>query len=331
MATQNLRIPMSLDPGLNLLQTNPVQVSLLRSLWENIRDAFFTPAPPPLRLTSRPVPVQDIWANSGFQKRSAVGSVFVHAMIFGGVLALTYATHEVVQVARPKETVHLVAPVLDDALAMPIAPKPASGGGGGGDRDRLEAPKGKLPKAALEQITPPAMIVRNDHPKLAVEPTVVAPQVQIASNKVLNLGDPSVALPSGPPSNGTGSGAGIGSGNGGGVGMGSGPGVGAGSGGGTGGGVYRVGGGVSAPKPLETPDPEYTEEARKAKYQGTCVLWLIVGQDGHPRDIRIGRGVGLGLDDKAIAAVKQWRFEPALKDGKPVAVKISVEVTFKLY
>jgi protein TonB len=208
-----------------------------------------------------------------------------------------------------------------------------AGGGGGGDRDRIEAPKGKLPKRAMEQITPPAVVVRNDHPKLAVEPTVVVPpQVQIADNRVPNLGNPTAAaMPAGPPSNGTGSGGGIGSGSGGGVGSGSGPGVGPGHGGGIGGGVFRVGGGISAPRPVSTPDPEYTEAARQAKYQGTCILGLIVDADGHPRDIRITRGVGLGLDEKAIAAVKQWQFQPAMKDGHPVAVLISVEVSFKLY
>src|SRR5208337_4809466 len=145
-----------------------------------------------------------------------------------------------------------------------------------------------------------------------------------------NLGDPLSHLP-GPPSNGTGAGGGIGSGYGGGVGSGTGPGFGPGSGGGTGGGVFHVGGGVSAPRAIFAPDPEYSEEARKAKYQGTCVLWMVVGPDGRPRDIRVARTLGLGLDEKAIEAVKQWKFEPAMKDGRPVAVQINVEVTFHLY
>jgi TonB family protein len=214
---------------------------------------------------------------------------------------------------------------------MKPAPKPVAGGGGGGDRDKFEAPKGKLPKQSLQQITPPAIVVRNDHPKLAVEPTVVVPpQVKLAYNAP-NLGNPMAPMPSGPPSNGTGSGAGIGSGSGGGIGVGTGPGVGEGRGGGIGGGVFRVGGGVSAPKAVFAPDPEYSEEARKAKYQGVCVLSLIVGPDGKPRDIKIGRSLGLGLDEKAIQAVNQWKFEPAMKDGKPVAVAINVEVQFRLY
>ncbi len=97
------------------------------------------------------------------------------------------------------------------------------------------------------------------------------------------------------------------------------------------GGVYRVGGGVSAPKAILAPDPAYTKEAQKANYQGVCVLALIVGVDGNPRDIRVVRPLGKGLDEKAIEAVKQWKFEPAMKDGKPVAVAINVQVTFRLY
>src|SRR6266851_4646924 len=104
-----------------------------------------------------------------------------------------------------------------------------------------------------------------------------------------------------------------------------------GGGGGIGGGVFKVGGGISAPQALSAPDPEYTEEARNAKTQGTCILWLIVDDQGHPRDIRVVRGLGFGLDTKAVEAVKQWRFQPALKDGRPVNVQISVEVGFRLY
>jgi TonB family protein len=96
-------------------------------------------------------------------------------------------------------------------------------------------------------------------------------------------------------------------------------------------GVFRVGGSVSPPRVTYGPDPEYSDEARKAKYQGVCVLWMIVGADGSPRDVRVARRLGRGLDEKAIEAVRKWRFEPALKDSKPVAVMINVEVSFRLY
>src|SRR5436190_1939732 len=122
-----------------------------------------------------------------------------------------------------------------------------------------------------------------------------------------------------------------GGGGGGGVGSGRGPGVGPGTGGGIGDGLYRVGGGVSAPRTLYAPDPEYSEEARRSRFQGSVLLALIVGPDGNPRELSIMRSLGLGLDEKALDAVRTWRFEPARKDGVPVAVQISVEVNFRLY
>ncbi len=274
-----------------------------------------------------------IWGHyNNYRSNGLAGSAIVHVVLLALVLGGSMFGHHVVQVAKQHETVTLIAP-SPDSYALPVAKKLVAGGGGGGDHDPLPAPKGRLPKLAMEQITPPSIVLRNEHPKLAVAPTVVIPpQVHMAENNMPNLGIPSAApLPSAPPSNGSGSGAGIGSGSGGGVGVGHGAGVGNGSGGGIGGGVFKVGGGISAPQPLATPDPEYTEQARLAKTQGTCVLWLIVDDQGHPRDIRVVRGLGMGLDAKAIDAVKQWRFQPAMKDGRPVNVQISVEVGFKLY
>jgi len=274
-----------------------------------------------------------IWGQfNNYRSNGLVGSAIVHVVILALILGATIFGHQVVQKVQQREEVTLIAP-SPDTYALPVAKKVVSGGGGGGDHDIVAPTKGRLPKVALQQFTPPQIIIHNQHPKLAVEPTVVVPpQVHMAENHLPNLGAPTAAaLPSAPPSNGTGTGGGIGTGAGGGVGVGHGPGVGAGSGGGIGGGVYKVGGGISAPQPVTTPDPEYTEEARNAKAQGTCILWLIVDDQGNPKDIRVVRGLGYGLDAKAIAAVKQWKFHPAMKDGQPVNVQISVEVGFRLY
>lgn len=275
----------------------------------------------------------EIWGQyNNYRANGVVVSAVVHIALIGLLVSGAFFGHQIVQAVAPRETVTLIAP-SPDTYILQTAKKVVSGGGGGGDHDKLPAPKGRLPKVALQQITPPAIVMRNQKPRLAVEPTVVVPpQVHLAENKMLNLGtSAAVVMPSAPPSNGTGSGGGIGAGSGGGVGVGHGPGVGAGSGGGIGGGVYKVGGGISAPEAISSPDPDYTEEARKAKKQGTCVLWLIVDSAGQPRDIKVVRGLGLGLDAKALEAVRQWRFHPALKDGKPVDVQISVEVEFRLY
>lgn len=208
--------------------------------------------------------------------------------------------------------------------------KQGGGGGGGGDHDKVPASKGALPKASLQQITPPQVVVRNEAPKLAAAPTVVVPP-DIKLPQANTFGDPMSKVLASLPSNGTGLGGGIGSGTGTGVGSGNGPGVGPGTGGGIGGGVYRVGGGVLPPRPVYDPDPDYSEEARKAKYQGTVVLWVIVGADGRPKDVRVQRPLGMGLDEKAVEAVRRWKFEPAKKDGQAVAVQIQVEVNFRLY
>ncbi len=332
MANQAL-IPQAEQDELHLLPQTSIDESLWSSLRSNLRAALFPEKLPPLQLTSRPVVVREIWGEYNYKKQSAGVSLVVHVFMVAGLIALSIMGARAVKNAeKPQETVTLIAPDLTPELPMTKKKEPSSGGGGGGgDRDKLQAPKGKLPKLAMEQITPPAIVIRNDHPKLPVEPTVVVPpQLKLASN-MPSIGNPLSSIPSGPPSNGTGSGGGIGSGSGGGVGSGTGPGVGPGHGGGIGGGVFRVGGGVTAPRALDTPDPDYSEEARKAKYQGTCVLWLIVDQNGKPRDIKVARALGMGLDQKAIEAVRNWKFEPAMKDGKPVAVQINVEVNFRLY
>jgi periplasmic protein TonB len=281
------------------------------------------------RISRRP---DQIWGQYNNYRANGVAiSAIVHLAVIGLLLSGIFVSHEAVKKVT-HETVTLIAP-SPDSYALPVAKKVISGGGGGGSHDVLPAPKGRLPKVALQQITPPAIVLHNDHPKLTAEPTVVAPpQVHLADNHMPTFGVANApVMPGAPPSNGTGSGGGIGSGSGGGVGVGHGPGIGAGSGGGIGGGVYKVGGGISAPTAISAPDPDYTEEARRAKKQGTCVLWLIVDSAGHPRDIRVMRGLGFGLDEKALQAVKQWKFQPALKDGRPVDVQISVQVEFHLY
>jgi TonB family protein len=320
-------------PELNLLPKERLDIGLWESLKQNYRETFHPEKLPPLQLTSRPVRVRDIWGDYNYRRRGAWFSAFLHACAIGGLIAASIVGARVVKQAQKQEVVSLITPDVSQYLPMTTKKNDTvGGGGGGGDRDKLKAPKGRLPKFAMEQITPPAMVIRNDKPKLAVEPTVVVPpQVRMANAALPNLGDMKAVIPTGPMSNGTGSGGGIGSGSGGGVGSGTGPGVGPGRGGGIGGGVFKVGGGVSAPRALDTPDPEYSEEARKAKYQGTCVLWLIVDENGRPRDIKIARSLGMGLDQKAIEAVRKWKFEPAMKDGRPVAVQINVEVNFRLY
>jgi len=198
-------------------------------------------------------------------------------------------------------------------ISLPTPPPNIVGnGGGGGNHDPKPATKGVLPKQARMQITPPRV-----DPKpaaLEVPPTIVGPDKPAPI--LAQLGDPLGKI--GAPSNGQGSGGGIGNGNGTGVGDGRGAG--------------RFGSAATKPVATYAPDPEYSEEARKAKYQGVVVLSLVVGADGIPRDIHVARSLGLGLDEKAIESVKTWRFDPGRnKQGVAVAVPMTIEVEFHLY
>jgi periplasmic protein TonB len=235
----------------------------------------------------------------------------------------------VVIVGRPSPT----SPPLGAAMvnigpiSYPFSSNKSEGHGGGGDRDKLAAARGALPKMTLDdQLTPPEAVLHNLDPKMP-EPSSVMALSAVRLPQVGQLGDPLTEV-QGPPSNGAGSGGGIGSGCCGGVGSKNGPGF----------GPYDQGnvfwpgkGGVTAPRPIYDPDPEYSDAARKAKYQGSVLLWLVVGPNGRPRDIRVQRSLGMGLDEKALEAVSQWRFQPATLDGQAVAVQINVEVSFRLY
>jgi periplasmic protein TonB len=225
-----------------------------------------------------------------------------------------------------KETATLLMPV--DISEFKPKPEIMKGGGGGGDRSPLPAPKGKLPKQSLRQFTPPA-VIPPQQAKLTMDPSIIAPpDVKLPDVNLPNYGDPLAKLA--PLSNGPGSGAGIGSGSGGGVGSGKGGGLGPGEGGGFGGGVFKVGGGVTAPQLLYKVEPEYSEEARKAKFQGTVVLYVEVDPSGHAINPKVIRSLGLGLDEKAIEAIRKWKFKPGYKDGHPVTVAATIEVNFRL-
>ncbi|MEO7144677.1 MAG: energy transducer TonB, partial [Bryobacteraceae bacterium] len=170
---------------------------------------------------------------------------------------------------------------------------------------------------------PPVMLARLTEPKLTIEPALTSPpDVQPPAVHALEYGDP-FARP-GPPSGGSGGDGGAGGTGCCGIGPGAGPNVG---GIGTGG---RSLGPSSAPKLLFMVEPEYSEEARKSRYQGTVTLRLVVDSAGHPRDVQVVRGIGLGLDERAVEAVGRWRFLPAHRDGKPVPAPAIVEVTFHL-
>jgi TonB family protein len=314
------------DDHLARLLPSGMEEPWIKSLIRNIKETINPPKLPPLQVTSRPVAVKDIWGLYGRQKKSFMMSTGFQITVVA--ILFTLASAKPVQNAV-KQAVTIFAPV--DLAPPDLKPQKQTmqGGGGGGDRSPLPAAKGRLPKPALRQFTPPVQVYNNLNPKLAMEPTIIAPpDVTLPNVNMPNYGDPLAKI--GPPSNGPGSGGGIGSGSGGGVGSGKGGGFGPGEGGGFGGGVFRVGGGVSAPVLLFKKEPEYSEEARKAKYQGTVVLYVEVTPDGKANNMKVLRSLGLGLDEKAMEAVKQWKFKPGYKDGRAVTVAATIEVNFRL-
>ena len=255
-------------------------------------------------------------------------SFLIHALL----IALLVASFRPVAVHRHEIRQQVIGLVADvGPYTLPPLAFEARGGGGGGDRDNLAASKGVLPRFSHEQLAPPEVVIRNEDPKLPIEPTVVGPpEIHLSLPQMDALGDPMSSI-LGAASNGTGFRGGIGSGSGGGVGSGNGPGVGPGRAGGISSGVYHVGGGVTAPQLTYGPEPEFSEKARKAKFQGTVVLRVVVGPDGRTHDIRIQKSLGMGLDEQAIEAIGRWMFEPSRKDGVEVAVLIDIEVNFHLY
>ena len=321
------------DPDVHLrrilgMVEDPKNKPWFLTIYSNLKEYFFPPKLPPLEVTSRPVAVKDIWGfSAGHGKKAGLTSTLIHVSVV--TLAFTISTSKTVR-DKVKESMQVFVP--DIAPYVPQGPQKAQqmgGGGGGGDRSPLPAAKGMLPKQSLKQFVPPQQVINNPNPKLVMEPSIeVPPDVQLPQVNMAQWGDPLARI--GPPSNGPGSGGGIGSGSGGGIGSGRGTGFGPGQGGGVGGGVYRIGGGVSAPQLIYKVEPEYSEEARKAKFQGTVVLYVVVDEKGNPRDLRIVRPLGLGLDEKAIEAVMKWRFRPGLMQGKPVAVAATIEVNFRL-
>jgi periplasmic protein TonB len=288
----------------------PWYLSLYRNVYELVRPEKL----PPLNVTSRPVVVKEIWGLYEKNPRSRYMSIAIHAAVF--TLLMVGATNNTVRQSL-QERLSLVDPNV-----KPFVPEKAkTGGGGGGARQLAPASKG-APPVSKQFISPPMIVA--ERPKLAIDPSVDAPAVETTAP----LGDLLGRLVNG--SNGSGFGGGMGSGSGGGIGAGKGGGVGKGEGGGVGGGVFRVGGGVTSPIVVSKVDPEYSEEARRAKFSGAVLLSIVVDTEGRARNIHVSRSLGMGLDEKAIEAVEKWKFKPGLLNGRPVNVQATIEVNFRL-
>jgi TonB family protein len=276
-------------------------------------------------------------------------SGLLHVTAFGLVVLTT--------IGATNRIANDTTPTTPPRLVFLMKPGPGGGGGGGGLR-QPDPPQRALLKgtSALKSPVPVERAVRRPDPsppppkpapppevkpmERPVEPPppakkpdpvppVVAPVVSSPAETRNQIGVlPTTAPPSASQGAGNGGGAGTGSGTG--IGEGTGAGIGPGSGAGTGGGPYRAGSGITAPQIVREVKPDYTEEARRRSVSGDVVLEIVVRSDGRVGDVKLLRGLGLGLDQKAIDAVRQWRFAPARRMGTPVDVIVEVAVEFRL-
>jgi TonB family protein len=220
----------------------------------------------------------------------------------------------------------------DFTLVAPASLSLAHGGGGGGTNSLIDPVMGHLPRREDNPIVPPQEPILQ-HPNLAIDSAIKVPadvklpdnpelqHIGVATSQVVNL-----------VSGGPGTHAGIGSGSNGGDGPGKDSGLGPGGDGGFGGEVYSPGtGGVSSPVITYSPTAEFSDEARRHKYEGVCIVSIIVDAHGNPIHLRVTRALGMGLDEKALEAVRNYRFKPAMKNGRPVASYVNVEINFHLF
>jgi periplasmic protein TonB len=288
-----------------------------------LKELFSPTREAPLPFEVKPVRVKDIWTkdeNFGWTQAISIG---LHVVLIGLIIVPLFT--RILPPSQAKNKTDMTPLDISPYMAkMPAGAKPAGGGGGANDHTLAPVNKGKLPKFQWTQFTPPQVKIQNPNPKLPMDPSLLGPpDLRVSNINAPTFGDP---LANGVSES-------LGHGNGTGIGSGSGGGLGPGEGGGTGGGAFRAGvNGVGMPSCIYCPDPQYSDEARKAKYQGVVVLMVVITLDGRATNIQVVKSPGLGLDEKAIEAVRQWKFRPAVgPGGKSVATQVPIEVTFRLF
>lgn len=269
---------------------------LWKQLWEEVHDLVAPPKQPDLKLESKPVPVKDIWSRDEKALTSRMTSVGLHVVVLG-LIILVVALKPV-----RKEITQVVTPIFVPNTPPPPPPP---------DVKVLKLAKGGAPMPNAPKIIPVRRV-----PQALAAPSAIVP-LAMATSQLPSFGDSNAV--GGPP----------------------GPGGGDGSGGGVGAGGNCdptkeddcvLGTGVAAPEPIYSPDPEYSEEGRKAKIQGTVQVKITIGTDGRVIDATpVPPELGFGLDEKAVQTVKTWRFKPALWMGKAIMSQAVVDVTFHLY
>ncbi len=309
---ETLRVPetVSAEDHLARLLAPDTEIPWYRSIAANIRETLWPEKLPALALTSTPIAVKDIWGRG-----TSRGALALSVLLQGGLVAGLVAVGTSDVVRKKVEQMVLIAPPPAPTRTVPKDQAPA----GGGSRSASPALKAALPRPAPKAFTPPLVTV--DHPALTLDASLVAPPDAWAA--------PSGAI--GNPLGQIGGGSGFGSG--GGIGNGRGTGIGSGAGSGVGGsasGIFELGKGVTPPELASSVEPEYSEEARKARFNGMVELSIVVNTDGVPEQIHVVKSVGMGLDEKAMEAVQKWRFRPGKNKGVPVKTRATVDVNFRM-
>ncbi len=245
---------------------------------------------------------------------SWVNSILVHLFVLSAILTLNVVNG----LLGPNPDLRIRPRDNVTAILWP--------GGGGGDRSPTPASRGALPPFSRVQLAPPSVKLLVPNPQIPVQATLQGPPELKLPEMVPNvrLGDPHGV--DGPPSGGPGKDDGIGDGDKGGVGSNEGPRYGP-----DGELIYPASAGVRAPVATYKPEPPYSEEARKAKHEGTVTLLIVVGPRGTVTGAQVVRPLGMGLDEKALETVRTWQFRPGTRNGMPVAVRVFVEVSFRLF
>ena len=302
--------------------------SLIRQLRDFIRE-WKTPSPR-AEITATPLEVRELWSRRQIHIPGLL-SLLAHVLVVTILITSSLVTY-----IRPK-TISDASVLVDDfRLSLPAAAN-RLGGGGGGMRAPTPASQGALPRAAAFQLVPPTPIIVNMNPELTAVPTIMDVVLPTIANRnlILQMGDPNGV--SGPPSGGPGSDGGIGGGSNHGVGNAKGPyppGPGTGPGGQPVPDLVYVGAGGATPPscPIPATEPEYTDDARKGRIQGTLVLDVIVNKDGSVTVNGVVQRLGFGLDDEASRFVaKNFKCKPGVYQGQPVATPVRINMNFHLY
>jgi protein TonB len=331
---ENLAAVFFLQARFYCITARPVRAEIpqppfLEELFSNLREAWLPRPKDYSAISAAPVHVRI--QKRKFRLKALTASLVFHVVglyaLNGSDMRYFFFNTPPDKDEKSKVTAVIISPkkmYLPPALSL----RPAISRGGGGRHEKSPPRKGQLPRFAPQQILPPKIEEPKKMPQWLIEPTLEDPVALTRLDKfdLRTLGDPAALARLAGEGAISGSKTGLGTG----IGTGQGPGYGSGSSGGRGNTKSFDTDGISPPQVIFKVKPSYTPEASAAQIQGKVTVSALVLPDGSVQALRVIRGLGYGLDEKAMEAVRKWRFRPGLKEGQPIAVAVSVEVHFSL-